>query len=100
MPAPAPATHDGRRRKLTITLCGDRRGRTAMHRVSMGGRDPEVRRALEVGGISVRDARGGSWKVETCFKDFEAAARFADRVREHAEVSVRSTARWVPPSPA
>jgi hypothetical protein len=31
-----------------------------MHRVTMGGRDPEVRRELEEAGISVRDARGGS----------------------------------------
>ena len=92
-PHHAPATHDGRRRNLTITLCGDRRGSTPMHRVTMGGRDPDVRRALEAGGISVRDARGDSWRVETCFKDFEAAARFADRVREHAEVSVRYAAR-------
>jgi DNA helicase II / ATP-dependent DNA helicase PcrA len=92
-PHHAPATHEGRRRNLTITLCGDRRGPTPMHRVSMGGRDPEARRALEAGGIAVRDARGGSWKVETCFKDFEAAARFADRVREHAEVTVRYAAR-------
>ncbi|HEY3021912.1 MAG TPA: 3'-5' exonuclease, partial [Solirubrobacteraceae bacterium] len=92
-PHHAPATHEGRRRNLTITLCGDRRGRTPMHRVTMGGRDPGVRQALEAGGISVRDARGGSWKVETCFRDFEAAARFADRVREHAEVTVRYAAR-------
>ena len=92
-PHHSPATHEGRRRNLTITLCGDRRGRTPMHRVSMGGRDLEVRAALEAGGISVRDARGGSWKVETCFKDFEAAARFADRVRAHADVTVRYAAR-------
>jgi superfamily I DNA/RNA helicase len=92
-PHHAPANHEGRRRDLTITLCGDRRGRTPMHRVSMGGRDPEVRRALEAGGLPVRDARGGSWKVETCFKNFEAAARFADRIREHADVTVRYAAR-------
>jgi DNA helicase-2/ATP-dependent DNA helicase PcrA len=98
-PHHSPATHEGRRRNLTITLCGDRRGRTPMHRVSMGGRDPRVRAALEAGGISVRDARGGSWKVETSFKDFEAAARFADRVREHAETTVRYAARLGAPAP-
>ena len=54
---------------------------------------PRCAGRLEAGGISVRDARGGSWRVETCFKDFEAAARFADRVREHADVTVRYTAR-------
>ena len=55
----------------------------------MGGATPRSRAALEAGGISVRDARGGSWRVETCFKDFEAAARFADRVRERTDVTVR-----------
>ncbi|MEA2275073.1 MAG: ATP-dependent helicase UvrD/PcrA [Solirubrobacteraceae bacterium] len=98
-PHHAPATHEGRRRNLTITLCGDRRGRTPMHTVSMGGRDPEVRRRLEAAGISVRDARGESWKVETCFKDFEAAARFADRVRATVDVTVRHVARLAAPSP-
>ena len=88
-----PASHEGRRRILTITLCGDRRGRTPMHRVSMGGRDPEVRDRLLAGGISVRPERNGSWKVETCFKRFDDAVRFADRVREHVEASVRYTAR-------
>ena len=62
------ASHEGRRRILTITLCGDRRGRTPMHRVSMGGRDTEIRARLESAGISVRPGRNGSWKVETCFK--------------------------------
>jgi DNA helicase-2/ATP-dependent DNA helicase PcrA len=97
-PHHSPATHEGRRRNLTITLCGDRRGLAPMHRVSMGGRDPQVRDVLEAGGISVRDARSGSWKVETCFKDFDAAARFADLVREHADVTVRYAARLGAPA--
>jgi superfamily I DNA/RNA helicase len=82
-----------RRRDLTITLCGDRRERAPMHRVVTGGRDPQVRQALEAGGISVRDARGGSWRVETCFKDFASAVRFADRIRRRADVTVRYAAR-------
>ena len=31
------------RRNVTITLCGDRRGRTPMHLVAVGGRDAEAR---------------------------------------------------------
>ncbi len=92
-PHHVPATHEGRRRDLTITLCGDRRGRTPMHRVAIGGRDPELRRRLADAGFGVRDARGGSWRLETCFKDFDAAVRFADRVREHVDVTVRYAAR-------
>ena len=34
-PHHVPQTHEGRRRNLTITLCGDRRGRTPMHRIAM-----------------------------------------------------------------
>jgi DNA helicase-2/ATP-dependent DNA helicase PcrA len=98
-PHHAPATHEGRRRNLTITLCGDRRGRTPMHRVLMGGRDPEVRRRLEEAGINVRDARGASWKVETAFKGFDDAARFADRVGRVTDVTVRYTARLGTPRP-
>ena len=43
--APASRARDATRAAgaiVTITLCGDRRGRTPMHRVAIGGRDPEV----------------------------------------------------------
>src|SRR3954447_24636443 len=61
-----PQTHRGRRRNLTITLCGDRRGRTPMHRISLNGDDDEGRRVLETLGLSVRTARAGSaaWRFE------------------------------------
>jgi DNA helicase II / ATP-dependent DNA helicase PcrA len=92
-PHHAPASHEGRRRNVTITLCGDRRGATTMHRVTMGGRDADVRQRLEAAGINVRDARGGSWRVETSFKEFDAAARFADRIRAATPVAVRYVGR-------
>jgi DNA helicase-2/ATP-dependent DNA helicase PcrA len=92
-PHHVPATHEGQRRNLTITLCGDRRGRTPMHRVTMGGRSPEVRARLEAAGLPVRPSRNESWRIETCFKDFDDAVRFADRVRRVTDVSVRYAAR-------
>ncbi|HEX2105097.1 MAG TPA: UvrD-helicase domain-containing protein [Solirubrobacteraceae bacterium] len=92
-----PATHEGRRRNLTITLCGDRRRRTPMHRVSVGGRDPHVRAALEAAGLPVRAARNASWRIETCFKRFDDAVRFADGVRRATDVGVRYTARFGAP---
>jgi DNA helicase II / ATP-dependent DNA helicase PcrA len=98
-PHHAPATHEGRRRNVTITLCSEKRATTAMHRVAVGGRDPEVRRRLEAAGISVRDARGGSWRVETCFKEFEEAARFADRIGRATDVTIRYAARLGAPTP-
>ena len=55
-----PQSHTGRRRNVVVTLCGDRRGRTPMHRISMVGRDEEGRRALEGLGLNVRAAKEGS----------------------------------------
>ena len=47
---------DGRRarRRLNIVLCGDRRGRRPMHRISMFGYDEEGRLAMESLGLRVR----------------------------------------------
>ncbi|MFP5328367.1 MAG: UvrD-helicase domain-containing protein, partial [Acidimicrobiia bacterium] len=93
-PHHAPQTFEGRRRNITVTLCGDRRGRTPMHVVAMGGRDQEVAQALGDAGISVRPAAGGSWRVETCFADYGAAMRFVERVQAVTPVFVRRVARF------
>ena len=89
------ANFTGRRRNVVVTLCGDRRGRTAMHRISMVGRDEEGRRALEGLGLSVRQAKRGSssWRYESCFKDYGAAMEIVDRIRSVLDVSVQRVAR-------
>jgi superfamily I DNA/RNA helicase len=89
------ASFTGRRRNVVVTLCGDRRGRTAMHRISMVGRDDEGRRALEALGLSVRQAKQGSssWRYESCFKDYGAAKEIVDRIRSVLDVSVQRVAR-------
>jgi ATP-dependent DNA helicase UvrD/PcrA len=92
-PHHVPATHEGRRRNLTITLCSDHRGRTVLHGVTMGGRDPEVRRVLRNLGFNVRPARGDSWKLETAFADYAAAVRFARRVRDAVGCTIKLAAR-------
>src|SRR5918994_1782431 len=86
-----PQSYTGRRRNAVVTLCGDRRGRTAMHRISMVGRDAEVRPALECLGLSVRRAKRGSssWRYESCFKDYGAAMQIVKRLRSVLEVSVQ-----------
>jgi ATP-dependent DNA helicase UvrD/PcrA len=63
-----PQSHTGRRRNVVVTLCGDRRGRTPMHRISMVGRDEVGRNALEGLGLKVRPAKQGSlsWRFSTC----------------------------------
>jgi DNA helicase II / ATP-dependent DNA helicase PcrA len=88
-----PGSHEGHRRVLTITLCGDRRGAAPMHRVAVAGRDPAAAERLRRGGVSVRPAGAGGWRVETCFRAFDDAVRFADRVAEHVEVARRYVAR-------
>lgn len=90
-----PRSHEGRRRVVTVTLCADRRGRTPMHLVALGGRDEEARAALEQIGLNVRPAKAGSqsWRYESCFKDFGAAMDVVARIREVLEVRVRCQAR-------
>jgi DNA helicase-2/ATP-dependent DNA helicase PcrA len=81
---------------LTVTLCADRRGRTPMHLVALGGRDEAARAALERIGLSVRAAKAGSgsWRYESCFKDFGAVMDVVARIREALpEVRVRCQAR-------
>jgi DNA helicase II / ATP-dependent DNA helicase PcrA len=90
-----PQSFTGRRRNVVVTLCGDRRGRTAMHRVSMVGRDDEGRHALESLGLNVRQAKRGSssWRYESCFKNYAKAMEIVDRIRSVLDVSVQRVAR-------
>ena len=73
----------------TITLCGDRRGRTPMHIVAVGGRDAEARAALERLGLNVRPAKAGvgGWRYESCFKDFGEAMDVVERIESVLAVS-------------
>jgi DNA helicase-2/ATP-dependent DNA helicase PcrA len=98
-PHHVPATHEGRRRNLTITLCGDHRGRTVLHRIAMGGRDESVRRKLLDAGFNVRPARNESWRLETSFADFGVAVRFAHRVKAAVGCTIRLSARLGAPRP-
>ncbi len=80
-----PATssqHGVRRRRVAISLCGDRRGRTPMHRLAVFGYDDGGRQALEAAGLSVRPARRGSdgWRFETAGKDMASVQAIADRI--------------------
>ena len=94
-PHHVPRGFEGRRRNVTVTLCGDRRGRTPMHQVAVGGRDPEVRSALEDAGLSVRPAKAGSasWRYESCFKDFGEAMAVVERIQGATPATVRPMAR-------
>jgi DNA helicase II / ATP-dependent DNA helicase PcrA len=90
------ATSDGRRRVLRITLCGDKRGNTPMHRVALAGRDLEGRHALEAIGLKTREARPGSesWRFETALKDFGEAMRMAGDISSVLDVDVSFYGRF------
>jgi DNA helicase-2/ATP-dependent DNA helicase PcrA len=94
-PHHVPRSHEGRRRNVTITLCGDRRGRTPMHTIAVGGRDPEARRALESLGLSVRPAKAGSssWRYETVCKSFDQLMDVVWRIQSVLPVYVHCVAR-------
>jgi len=94
--SPATSTAHGRiRRRVSVVLCGDRRGRTPMHRIALFGYDLEGREALESIGLSVRPARRGSdgWRVETASKDMAVIAEVLERMRSVLDISVRFVAR-------
>jgi len=85
-----------RRRRLAISLCGDRRGRTPMHRIALFGYDEPGRRTLEELGLSVRPARRGSdgWRYETACKDMAMIHAVAGRITAAlGDVTIRPTAR-------
>jgi DNA helicase-2/ATP-dependent DNA helicase PcrA len=94
-PHHSPQTHTGRRRRLVACLCGDRRGRTPMHRLSLFGDDDDGRAALESIGLSVCPARAGSngWRYESCFKDAGQMLDVADQIASVLDVALHSVAR-------
>jgi DNA helicase-2/ATP-dependent DNA helicase PcrA len=95
--APGTATTAARpRRRLNIVLCGDRRGASPMHRISLFGYDDEGRQALEEIGLHTRPARAGSrgWRFETCSADMAKVALAARAIQGALpDVSVRLMAR-------
>jgi superfamily I DNA/RNA helicase len=85
-----------RRRRLAISLCGDGRGRTPMHRVALFGYDEPGRQKLEALGLAVRPARRDShgWRYETASKDMGTIVNVAERISTAlGDVSICPTAR-------
>src|SRR5580700_11254799 len=82
-----PQGRNSNRRNIVITLCGDRRGGTPMHRISVVGMSPKDRAVLELMGLSVRSAKaqGGSWRFETVRADFGELMSIARAIRERLD---------------
>lgn len=68
-----PQSGKSARKNIVVTLCGDHRGKTPMHRISMAGNDPKIATLLSKHGFSVRPAKkdSTSWRFETVFASFE-----------------------------
>ena len=83
------------RRRMVLTLCGDRRGASPMHRISMFGYDDDGREALRRLGLSVRPARRGSagWRYETASKDMQSLLSTVERVKGVLDVHLQLNAR-------
>ncbi len=62
------------RRNIMVALCGDRRGASPMHRISMSGSDIEGKDLLEEAGFSVRRSKLSlrNWRFETVYKNYSA----------------------------
>ncbi|MBI3917510.1 MAG: hypothetical protein HY322_10945, partial [Betaproteobacteria bacterium] len=77
-----PRSRNSIRRNIGITLCGDNRGRSVLHRICVMGNDARGREALRKLGLSVRPAkkRSRSWRFETSNKDFGKLVSQAQRV--------------------
>jgi DNA helicase-2/ATP-dependent DNA helicase PcrA len=83
------------RRRMVVTLCGDRRGGTPMHRIAMFGYDQHGREALERLGLSVRPARRESsgWRYETASAHMPTLLSTVERVRGELDFQIQLNAR-------
>ena len=90
-----PRSRNSSRRNVVVTLCGDRRGLTPMHRLSIVGNDREGAELLAQKGFSVRPAKAGSasWRVETARASWRELAAEIERIREVFDINVIRQAR-------
>jgi DNA helicase II / ATP-dependent DNA helicase PcrA len=91
-----PRSRDSNRRNVVVTLCGDRRGRTPMHRLSIVGNDEVGARALSDLGFSVRRAKAGSgsWRVETAKASWRDVMSDIKRMSQAFPLNVVRQARF------
>jgi len=82
-----PQGRNSSRRNIVITLCGDRRGGTPMHRISVVGVSLNDRAVLEAMGLecSAAKASGPSWRFETVRADFGELMSIARAIRERLD---------------
>src|SRR5580698_2913591 len=82
-----PQGRNSNRRNIVIKLCGDRRGGTPMHRISVVGVSAKDRAVLEAMGLNIRAAKADSpsWRFETVRADFGDLMAIARAIRERLD---------------
>jgi superfamily I DNA/RNA helicase len=90
-----PRSRNSSRHHVIITLCGDRRGATPMHRICIVGSDIATQVQLAELGLSVRKARAGSasWRFETSAVSMAALIETASRIVTAIGADVQFIAR-------
>ena len=89
-------SRNGSRRNIVVALCGDRRGKTPMHRISIIGNDDEGKGILKNSGFSVRPAKNGSksWRFETARKEYGEILEIVKKIKSaFPEANIIKTAR-------
>ncbi len=81
-PHHVPRSRASNRRRVTVTLCGDRRGARPMHRIAVFGNDAAGRGGLERAGFPVRPVKAGhdGWRHESGRADFGELMAQAKRI--------------------
>jgi DNA helicase-2/ATP-dependent DNA helicase PcrA len=90
-----PQSNNSRRMHVIVTLCGDRRGATPMHRISLVGNDPHTADVLNLMGFSVRLAKtdSTSWRIETVHSSIAEIMGQAEHICKAIEADIVFTAR-------
>ncbi|MGZ4691342.1 MAG: UvrD-helicase domain-containing protein [Acidimicrobiia bacterium] len=90
-----------RTRRLVVTLCDERRGARAFHRVELFGSDEEGRTILEGElGLLIRpERRDTDWRYENASADMAEIIETVEQIRAVLDVDVEYTARLAAPRP-
>ena len=78
-----PQGRNSNRKSVIVTLCGDDRGSSVLHRVAAFGTDADEAAAVAALGLSVRAAKVGAagWRYESAFASYAAALKIARAIK-------------------
>ncbi|MEO7254179.1 MAG: UvrD-helicase domain-containing protein [Casimicrobium sp.] len=78
-----PQGRNSNRKSVVVTLCGDDRGTTVLHRVAAFGTDKAEAEAVAKLGLTVRAAKvgGAGWRYESAFAEYGVALKIARSIK-------------------